>query len=234
MFNLFKKKSIYKIITTSNLKELKKKYNGVWKDESFPEKQWRRVAKQLKRIDDIPEFRAVTECVKAAGLKNPSILEVGCSSGYLSKVLTDVRYEGTDYSSSFIQFAKLKFPNVKFTVNDATDLKYKANAFDIVISGCCLLHIIEYKKAIKEAVRVAKKYVILHRTPVFHLQPTTFFTKIAYGTEMLEIIFNEEELVDLCGRNGLAVIKTRSLSVSDISGTKEKVVVKDYLCVKVK
>lgn len=234
MFNIFRKQSDYKIITNPNLKELKKKYSGVWKDDTFPEKQWGRVERQLKHINDVPEFKVIINMVKASGLINPSILEVGCSSGYLSKVLTDVRYEGTDYSSSFIQFAKQKFPEIKFTINDATNLKYKDKSFDIVISGCCLLHIIDFKKAIKEVARVAKKYVIFHRTPVFHLQPTTFFTKNAYDAEMLEIIFNEEELTDILRTCNLATVKIRTIGEGKISGMNEKMFMKNYLCQKVK
>lgn len=227
MFNLFKKQSDYKIIDNPNLEELKKKYSGVWQDDSFPEKQWRRVEKQLKNIDDVPEFRTIRECVKATKLKQPSILEVGCSSGYLSKVLQNTKYEGTDYSPAFINFAKQKFPKNKFTVNDATDLKYKNKSFDIVISGCCLLHILNYKKAISEAVRVAKKYVIFHRTPVLLSFPTTYLTKTAYGQKMLEIHFNEEELVILFFKNKLAIIKILILGEQN-----ENMIMRNYVCKK--
>jgi SAM-dependent methyltransferase len=219
-------KNDYKKISNSDLDLLKKKYSNVWKDETFPEKQWRRVENQLKHINDVPEFRAIIDMVKATGLNNPTVLEIGCSSGYLSKVLPNVRYEGTDYSSSFIKFAKQKFPEVKFTVNDATNLKYKDKSFDIVISGCCLLHIIDFKKAIKEAARVAKKYVIFHRTPVFGFRPTTFFTKTAYNAEMLEIVFNEDELIDIFRKNNLSVVKIKTISGG------ENTIIKNYLCKK--
>mgnify|MGYP001589564837 CR=1 FL=1 len=230
MFNIFKKRSDYKIINYSNLEELKKIYDDVWKDERFPEKQWNRVEKQLKNVDEIPEFRAIIECIKATELKNPSILDVGCSSGYLSEVLKikkiRAKYEGTDYSPSFINFARNKYPKETFSVNDATNLKYKDKNFDIVVSACCLLHIINYKKAISEAARVAKKYVIFHRTPVYSIRPTTFFTKTAYNAEMLEIIFNEDELVDIFKKNNLSVVKIKTIS------SEENTTIKNYLCLK--
>lgn len=224
----------YKVISTPNLSILRKKYAKVWKDNTFPQKQWNRVEKQLEHIDDIPEFRAIIDNVRATKLKNPSILDIGCSSGYLSEVLRrsgiKSRYDGTDYSPSFIDFAKEKYPKIKFMVNDATSLKYKKGSFDIVVSGCCLLHIVNYKKAVSEAARVSEKYVIFHRTPVFNLQPTTFFTKTAYGAEMLEIIFNEDELIDIFCKNNMAVVKTVTISSGNISDLGENISIKNYLC----
>ncbi len=219
----------YRIISNPDKNILKKTYSDVWKDETFPEKQWRRVEKQLENINSVPEFIAMIDCIRAINLKNPSILDVGCSSGYLSEILEKSglksRYEGTDYSLAFIKFAKQKYPQIKFTVNDATNLKYKDKSFDIVVSACCLLHIVDYKKVISEAARVAKKFIIFHRTPVFHLQPTTFFTKTAYGAEMLEIVFNEEELVDIFCKNNLAITKIKTISSGNIT-------IKNYLCQK--
>lgn len=227
---IFFNRDNYHVVQNPDLNILRKKYSDVWKDKTFPEKQWRRVEKQLEHINEIPEFRGMIDCVKATGLKNPLILDVGCSSGYLSDVFKKAEikanYEGTDYSPAFINFAKQKYPKIKFTVNEATNLKYKNNSFDLVISACCLLHIIDYKKAISEVARVAKKFVIFHRTPVFHLQPTTFFTKTAYDAEMLEIVFNEEELIDIFRQNNLAVIKTRTISSGNIT-------IKNYLCRKI-
>lgn len=222
------------LIANPNLVALKKKYANIWKDNGIPLKQWSRVERQLQNISDIQEFKAIVDCVRATNLKNPSILEVGCSSGYLSEVLKKAgikaRYEGTDYSPAFIHFAKEKYPDIKFTVNNATNLHYKNNCFDIIVSGCCLLHIVNYQKAIVETARVAKKYAIFHRTPVLHSLPTSFLTKTAYGIGMLDIYFNEEELIDLFYKNNLVVIKTRTISQGRIPELKGDMAIKNYLC----
>lgn len=222
------------LIANPNLVALKKKYANIWKDNGIPLKQWSRVERQLQNISDIQEFKAIVDCVKATRLKNPSILEIGCSSGYLSEVLKKAgiraRYEGTDYSSAFIRFAKEKYPDIKFTVNDAINLHYKNNCFDVVISGCCLLHIIDYPKAIAETARVAKKFAVFHRTPILHSSSTSFLAKMAYGVEMLDIYFNEEELIDLFYQNGLTVVKIKTISQGKISALKEDMVMKNYLC----
>ena len=224
----------YKIISNPDFRELKRKYANTWKDDGIPQKQWPRVERQMQNISAVPEFRALVDCVQATKLKNPSILEIGCSSGYLSEVLMKAgikaRYEGTDYSPSFIRFAKQKYPDIKFTIDNATNLHYKNNSFDIVISGCCLLHIINYPKAIAETERVARKFAIFHRTPILHSSLTSFLTKTAYGAEMLDIYFNEDELIDLFYQNDLAIIKTKTISQGRISGLEEDMVMKNYLC----
>ena len=60
-------------------------------------------------------------------------------------------------------------------------MRYRNNAFDVVISGCCLLHILEYEEAVAEVVRVARSYAIFHRTPFVLEEPNRYFRKLAYG-----------------------------------------------------
>lgn len=227
----------YEVIPHNNLSKLKKKFSDVWKNDQFPKKQWHIVEKQLANPENVPHFRVAVDLVKETNLKNPSILEIGCSSGYLSQIFKKAGlaadYQGCDYSPAFIKFAKLKYPHIKFHIAEATSLPFKSNQFDIVISGGCLLHIVEYKKAIKEAARVAGRFIIFHRTPILHINPTSYFTKIGYGEKMLEIFFSEEELYDLFADFGLQVINVRSLTQHNLTDSLEPMFVKDYLCLKI-
>jgi ubiquinone/menaquinone biosynthesis C-methylase UbiE len=125
-----------------------------------------------------------------------------------------------------------KYPNLIFKISDATKLDFKSKSFDIILSGSCILHIVEYEKAITEAARVTKNFVIFSRTPIIHLTETTFVTKRAYDQEMLEIVFNETELINLFSKNKLGVISTKVLSSFWIRGISEPVYVKSYLCQK--
>ncbi len=63
------------------------------------------------------------------------------------------------------------------------------------------MHELEYPKAISEAARVAKDYVIFHRTPI--AQKTSYFIKHGYDLEMIEVAFAEQELFDLFHDVGL-------------------------------
>ena len=195
---------------------ISRELNSSWQDPAVPQKQYEECTKSELRnyANGLPvvPFDALVN-ILADNIPNiacAEILEVGCSSGYYSEVLKikgiHARYCGCDYSGAFIQFAKTLFPGVDFQVQDARSLSYQDTSFDIVISGCCLLHILEYEQAIAEAARVSRQYVVFHRTPVFHKKETTYYLKTAYGVKMFEIHFNERELFKLMHKYGLGVI----------------------------
>lgn len=233
---IFQDKDAQQIILNPNVKELDKKYGKVWVDKTIPLKQLGQQKKQGENLKNIPAVKDLIEQIKEIHLKNPKILEIGCSTGYHYDAFVSsnlkVLYEGCDISPEFIKIAKDNHPKAIFKISDATKLSYSSKKFDVVISGCCILHIINYQKAISEAARVARKFVILHRTPVIHLRETTYTRKIGYGLEMVEIIFNENELISLLRQKGLAVIGIKSHGQFTVAGINEPVMMKNYLCEK--
>ncbi|MBY5353770.1 class I SAM-dependent methyltransferase [Rhizobium leguminosarum] len=183
-----------------------------WKAGDLPARQRALVERQLKEyrggtsIDVFDVFTAALRGIDNLPA-NGSLLEIGCSSGYYSEVLEINRlllhYRGCDYSDAFIDMARRIYPGLPFDVEDATRLSYHNDAFDVVVSGCCLLHIPNYEAAIAESARVAKGYVIFHRTPVVYGEPTKYFRKQAYGVETIEIHFSESQLLDTFRVHGL-------------------------------
>jgi ubiquinone/menaquinone biosynthesis C-methylase UbiE len=165
-------------------------------------------------------------------LPGQSLLEVGCSSGYHSEVLAlrdvNLRYCGCDYSPAFIELGRGLHPGLRLDVADATALPYADGEFDIVLSGCCLLHIADYRRAIAEAARVARRHVLFLHTPVVHTTPTQYFTKQAYGVKTVEIHFSESELVGHFAANGLRVVAVETLSTDWRRG--DAFAMKTYLC----
>jgi ubiquinone/menaquinone biosynthesis C-methylase UbiE len=194
---------------------------NAWLNDAMAQRQRELVEHQLRQyrsgthIDVFDVFvdslRVLTDL--APGM---SLLEIGCSSGFYSEVVEiaklPVQYAGCDYSPPFIEMAREKYPSVAFSVEDATALHYADRSFDIVVSGCCLLHIPEYAKAIKETARIACRYAIFHRTPVVWGQPEQWYRKQAYGVETVEIHFNEPEFLALLDTSGLELIATHTLS----------------------
>lgn len=198
-----------------------------WQDNDLPHKQRELVERQLElfrsgsHIDVYDVF--VQSLRELSELKNyPSLLEVGCSSGYYSEVMEIAglafKYSGCDYSEAFVKMAKSKYPSLSFCIEDATDLHYGDDSFDVVVSGCCLLHIPEYTEAVKETARVAKHYTIFHRTPVVWGQPEKWYHKQAYGVETVEIHFNESDFLALLNKHNLELIATYTLE----EGTMER------------
>ncbi len=154
------------------------------------------------------DFAVAAEAVAATGIANPSLLEVGCGSGYYSEVFATllpgrVNYAGVDYSQAMIARARAHYPSAAFDVADATRLPHPDGAFDIVFNGVSLLHIVDYQAAIREAARVAARHCIFHTVPVFAAHPTTFLQKYAYGAPVIEIVFDKWELLALCREAGL-------------------------------
>lgn len=196
-----------------------------WHHDALPGRQRELVEHQLRqyragdRIDVFDVFVQSVRDLHDLG-ESASLLEIGCSSGYYSEIVDiaklPLRYSGCDYAPAFIEMACKKYPNVEFAVEDATALRYPTAGFDIVVSGCCLLHIPDYAKAVEESARVARRYAIFHRTPVVWGQPEQWYRKQAYGVETVEIHFNEPEFLDLLDKSGLELICTHTLSEESV------------------
>lgn len=139
-------------------------------------------------------------------------------------------YQGCDFSEGFIRMARQIYPSNRFDVEDATRLSYESRSFDIVVSGGCLSLIRDYEKVIAEAVRVSRQFVIFHRIPVLHLAGPAFYTMKAYGVEMLEIHFNEQELVRAFGSHGLQIVDINSHHCLPKGPQADPLIYKTYLC----
>ncbi len=213
-----------------------------WKDPGIPDRQWPVAANALaayRRGEPVPVFDALVE-VLADGIGDMAgmnLVEIGCSSGYYAEVLAlkqpGVRYQGCDLSEAFIMRARELFPAHQFDVQDATALTYPDQSFDVVVSGCCLLHIPDYRKAIAETARVARGWAVFHRTPVLHRSGPVTFTKEAYGVEMFEQHFNEQKLIHAFAASGLALIEAKTIEVLWDAKAGDALAIKTYLCRKV-
>lgn len=94
-----------------------------------------------------------------------SVLDVGCGPGWnydhFKEFGPKVDYTGLDYSERFIKVATQRNPEAKFMVGDARNLPPVVGLWDDVILQDCLEHTNGYEKPIHEALRVARKRVIV-------------------------------------------------------------------------
>jgi SAM-dependent methyltransferase len=172
------------------------------------ERAYRGLISAMKRGEPRIDFKVAAESIAASEIAHPRVLEVGCGSGYYSDVLATllpngISYRGMDFSEAMIAHARAHYPSIAFEVADATRLPYADRTFDIVFNGVSLMHIIDYQAAIREAARVAARYCVFHSVPVFRDHRTTFLTKYAYGTPVVEIVYGKPELMSLCTDAGL-------------------------------
>lgn len=156
------------------------------------------------------DFTIAADAVKATGMTAPSVLEVGCGSGYYLLVFrhlvgSEVRYVGLDSAASMVTLAAAVY-GPSFLVGDATRLPMHSRSIDIVFNGVSLMHTDDYGAAISEAARVSSGWCIFHTVPMVKERSTTRLVKRAYGSQTLELIFNESELVRHLAENGLTIV----------------------------
>ena len=216
---------------------------SAWIEPHIPEAQAKSVPADLSKYragHSIEAFDALADCLRATRLlcAQKSILEVGCSGGYLSEVVLDIypdcQYSGCDISPAFIDYAKMTYPKLSFKVSDACKLEYETSSFSLVISGCVILHVPEYHIALTEAVRVSKRYIILHRTPVLSNSKEIWYLKRAYGVEMIEIHFNEDQLIKLMNDLDCRLLHERIISRRYSPSMNSRLESKTYLFEKLK
>jgi SAM-dependent methyltransferase len=228
----------YERIDRSDLSRVIAELDGAWRDPGIPVAQLEIVDAELAKLAHgtrVPVFDVFVDLLRRVPrIESKTLLEVGCASGYYSNVLRsegwNTTYAGCDFSSAFIALARSRAPGVDFQVQDATQLTYPAKSFDVVVSGCCILHIVDYGAVIRESARVAREYVLFHRTPVLQTTETAYYRKRAYGVECIEIHFNEAELFRLFAESGLQVQDVRTVGLGSVAPAGDALVIKSYLC----
>jgi SAM-dependent methyltransferase len=182
------------------------------------------------------DFAALARAVSLTGLRDPLLVEVGCGSGWNAEVLARLldappRYVGIDYSSAMLVLARRSYPEHRFVQGDAARLPLRDGSADILVSGTVLMHLPDYRDAIAESRRVARRWCIFHTVPVLARRGTTLLRKKAYGRPTVEVIFNEGELRDLFSEHGLTVRDAAPSIPYDLEAVLgERTVTKTYLC----
>lgn len=228
--------SAYRVVSPIEIAGMK--LDG-WNDTQVAERQdaaFRNLLAEMHAGRPRIDLQVLAQAVDAAAVDGMSLLEVGCGSGYCSEVIAHlsskrVEYSGLDYSAAMVELARNRYPEHQFIHGDATALPFGDAAFDIVLNGVALMHIPDYRRAISESARVARRWVIFHTVPVLPQRATTFLTKQAYGHPTVEVIINESELLEICNEQNLVVRHTFPSLPYDLSAVLgEPTPTRTYVC----
>lgn len=159
------------------------------------------------------DLEVLAASIRATGLDRPSVVEVGCASGYMAEAFDHllggaVRYVGVDSSAAMVAQARRLRPQREVLLAAATALPFDDGEMDVVFNGVSLMHTLDYARAIAEAARVARHYCVFHTVPVLARRPTTYLRKLAYGRALAEVTLNEDELLGLFAAFGLEVTQS--------------------------
>ncbi len=116
------------------------------------------------------------------GIKNgqAEVLETGCGHGDVSKYYLAPNCKeviATDISKSFIE-AEISEKNIKFVIENALNLSFKDNTFDIVVAVDVIEHISDDRRFIEEAIRVVKKGGVVYFTTPNRLRLTSLIRHV--------------------------------------------------------
>jgi ubiquinone/menaquinone biosynthesis C-methylase UbiE len=94
-----------------------------------------------------------------------SVLDAGCGEGFsldrLRKAGLGKDLIGIDFSKKAIAIGQKLFPDLAIKEGDIYGLDFKDNSFDLVLCTEVLEHLEDPQRALKELIRVSKKYLLL-------------------------------------------------------------------------
>lgn len=146
------------------------------------------------------------------GTEPITLLDAGCSSSYYHEIVEYyvpgwAQYTGVDYNPSMVDMSRARYPESVIVRGDLQRLGFADRAFDMVLSGGTLVHIKNWQLALSELARVARRWLLLHRTWVYLDKPTRCRASNAYGHEVWDHYLNQGELVQLVEDMGLKMFK---------------------------
>jgi len=128
-----------------------------WKDCTVMERKW--------RINHKSHGVIIDWLSKFFGKESFSLLDCGVMSAVTYRKIKEsklcVNYTGADVAPQIIDDCRERFPDVDWCVSDVQNLQFDDSSYDVVLIRHVLEHLPYYEKAIQQAKRVSRKYVIL-------------------------------------------------------------------------
>ena len=100
---------------------------------------------------------AIMAMLKDLPLDNPRILDLGCATGWMTKMLSELgSAEGVDLSETAIELAKERFPGIRYTAGDLYEIELTSEPVDIVVCQEVIAHVSDQAVLIRRIADVIK------------------------------------------------------------------------------
>jgi ubiquinone/menaquinone biosynthesis C-methylase UbiE len=125
----------------------------------FEKNAWEEKASRYESSWGVVTKQVIPKILELSKLNSKeSILDIGCGPGHLCDAAQKLGAEviGCDYSSEMVQIASKNYPNCTFRVEDAEELTFGDEQFNVVTLNYLLLHVADQGKVIEQAIRTLK------------------------------------------------------------------------------
>jgi SAM-dependent methyltransferase len=101
--------------------------------------------------------QAILEMVQGLSLDSPRILDLGCATGWMTRLLSELGHaEGVDLSEAAIAIAKSQYPEIQFTAGDLYEVALTSDPVDIVVCQEVIAHVSDQPQLIRRIAEVIK------------------------------------------------------------------------------
>jgi len=156
----------------------KRAWERLWEERAYGELMRRRALCLEPEMEQIKQLVKLIRKIYEPGMK---VLDVGCGVGHfypsLKKIDENITYHGIDISERYVKLAEELFAkekNFRISKGDIFRLDLDDDSYDITICYMVLPFIPNYKKAVKELMRVTKHHSFIRLL----LSDYTYITKI--------------------------------------------------------
>ena len=100
---------------------------------------------------------AILVKLRSLGLDKPTILDLGCATGWMTKMLSDIGpAEGVDLSETAIEIAKKRFPGISYRAGDLYEISLASEPVDVVVCQEVIPHVSDQPLLIRRIADVLK------------------------------------------------------------------------------